>query len=65
MKFLNDSLMTWEKTGKEVTLLEFITSKLENIFHLKSILHFHFSIQCMLVLVTLAVNEVLVRDNVA
>lgn len=45
MKFLNDSLMTWEKTGKEVTLLEFITSKLENIFDLKSILHFHFSIQ--------------------
>ncbi|XP_020337562.1 clathrin heavy chain linker domain-containing protein 1 [Oncorhynchus kisutch] len=35
MKFLNDSLMTWEKTGKEVTLLEFITSKLENIFDLK------------------------------
>ncbi|KAK6293729.1 clathrin heavy chain linker domain-containing protein 1 [Coregonus clupeaformis] len=35
MKFLNDSLMTWEKTGKEVTLLEFLTSTLDNIFDLK------------------------------
>ncbi|KAL0964530.1 hypothetical protein UPYG_G00325220 [Umbra pygmaea] len=36
LKFLNDSLITWEKNRSEVTLLDFLASKLENISDLKS-----------------------------
>ncbi|KAJ8013878.1 hypothetical protein DPEC_G00034370 [Dallia pectoralis] len=35
IQFVNDSLITWEKTGCEVPLLDFLTSKLKNILDLK------------------------------
>ncbi|XP_067092506.1 clathrin heavy chain linker domain-containing protein 1-like [Osmerus mordax] len=35
LQYLNDAFITWEKTGREVPLFEFITSKLEDISKLK------------------------------
>ncbi|XP_010868134.2 clathrin heavy chain linker domain-containing protein 1 isoform X2 [Esox lucius] len=35
MTFLNDSLISWEQTRCKVPLLDFLTSKLKSIFHLK------------------------------